>query len=52
MNEWKEEMQEMIDKIYDEDLRMAFKKATERIWKTYKEKGGIFPPYYVMRMKK
>jgi SAM-dependent methyltransferase len=52
MNEWKEEMPGLINEIEDEDLKMAFKKIVERIWKRYKEQGGIFPPYYVMRMKK
>jgi len=52
MNEWREEMSEMINKIGDEYLKVAFQKATERIWKTYKEQGGNFPSYYVMRMKK
>jgi len=52
MNEWREVMPEMINKIVDEDLKVAFQKATERIWKTYKEQGGIFPQVYVMRMKK
>lgn len=52
MNEWREVIPEMIEKIDDEDLKLAFQKATERIWKTYKEQGGIFPSYYVMRMKK
>ena len=52
MNEWREVMPEMINEIDDEDLRVAFRKATERTWQTYKEQGGIFPSYYVMRMKK
>jgi ubiquinone/menaquinone biosynthesis C-methylase UbiE len=52
MNEWRQTMPEMIRKIDNEDLKVAFQKATERIWKTYKKQGGIFPSYYVMRMKK
>jgi SAM-dependent methyltransferase len=52
MNEWKEEMPGLINEIEDEDLKTAFRKIVERIWKRYKEQGGIFPPYYVMRMKK
>jgi len=52
MNEWREEMQEMIGRIDDEDLKVAFKKATEKIWTAYKERGGVFPAYYVMRMRK
>ena len=52
MNEWREVMPELINKIDDEDLKGAFQKATERIWRTYKEQGGNFPSYYVMRMKK
>ena len=52
MNEWKEIMPEMINKIDDEDLRKAFQKATERIWRMYKRQGGSFPSYYVIRMKK
>lgn len=52
MSEWKEEMQEMVNKIDDEDLKIAFWKLIKKIWKKYKEEGGIFPPYYVMRMRK
>lgn len=52
MNEWREEMPKMINEIDDEDLKMAFQRATERIWKKYKEQRVIFPSYYVMRMKK
>ncbi len=52
MNEWREEMPKIIDKIDDENLKVAFQKAIEGIWKIYKEQGGIFPSYYVMRMKK
>lgn len=52
MNEWREETCKMVNGIYDKDLKMAFQKAIENIWRTYKEKGGIFPPYYVMRMRK
>lgn len=52
MAEWKEEMPKLIDKIADYNLKMAFQKVIGKIWKTYKEQGGIFPPYYIMRMKK
>jgi len=52
MSEWREEMREMINRIDDEDLKAAFQKAAERIWTAYKERGGGFPPYYVMRMRK
>ena len=52
MSEWREEMREMINRIDDEDLKAAFQKAAEKIWTAYKERGGVFPPYYVMRMRK
>lgn len=52
MSEWKEEMPEMINKIDDADVKVAFKKAIERIWEKYVNQGGIFPPYYVMRAHK
>jgi len=52
MNEWREEMKKMIRRIDDEDLKAAFQKTTEKIWRTYKKQGGVFPPYYVMRMRK
>lgn len=52
MNERREMMTKMINKIDDADLKVAFQKATERIWKTFKKQGGVFPSYYVMRMKK
>ncbi|MGC9346486.1 MAG: methyltransferase domain-containing protein, partial [Candidatus Bathyarchaeales archaeon] len=52
MSEWKEEMREMIDKIGDEDVKVAFGKAIDRIWKKYVRQGGNFPSYYVMRARK
>jgi len=52
MEEWKEIMPELINKIADEDLKVAFRKAIERIWQKYKTQGGIFPDYYVMRARK
>jgi len=52
MSEWREMMRELITKIDDENLKQTFHKAIERIWCTYKEQGGNFPPYYVMRMRK
>jgi SAM-dependent methyltransferase len=52
MNEWREEMPKLIDKLDDADLKVAFQKTTDRIWKTYKEQGGSFPQIYVMRMRK
>jgi len=52
MEEWKEEMPQLINKIRDDDLKAAFKKAIERIWQKYANQGGIFPDYYVMRARK
>ncbi|MCL6579518.1 MAG: class I SAM-dependent methyltransferase [Candidatus Bathyarchaeota archaeon] len=52
MSEWREAMFKLINKIDDENLKQAFHKTTERIWRAYKEQGGIFPPYYTMRMRK
>ena len=52
MNEWREIMPQMMNKIDDTDLRMAFQEVTEKIWKRHKKQGGTFPSYYVMRMKK
>jgi ubiquinone/menaquinone biosynthesis C-methylase UbiE len=52
MEEWKAIMPELINKIADEDLKAAFKKAIERIWQKYKTQGGISPDYYVMRARK
>jgi len=52
MKEWKEMMPELVNKISDEDLKAAFKKAIERIWQKYMSQGGIFPDYYVMRARK
>ena len=51
MNEWRDEMREMINRIEDDDLKEAFQKAAEKIWVAYKERGGVFPPYYVMWMR-
>ena len=39
MNEWREEMREMIRRIGDEDLKAAFQKAAEKIWRAYKKRG-------------
>jgi len=52
MEEWKEVMPELVNKITDENLKAAFKKAIERIWQKYTNQGGIFPDYYVMRARK
>jgi ubiquinone/menaquinone biosynthesis C-methylase UbiE len=52
MEEWREEMPELIRKIDDDDLRAAFEKATAKVWQKFIEKGGIFPDYYVMRVRK
>jgi SAM-dependent methyltransferase len=52
MKEWKEEMPDLVNKIGDENLRTAFKKAIERIWQKYINQGGIFPDYDVMRARK
>lgn len=37
-----------INQLDEEDLKTAFKKATERIWQKYISQGGNFPDYYVM----
>jgi len=52
MEEWKEIMPELVNKIGDEDLKAAFEKAIEKIWQEYKSQGGIFPDYYVIRARK
>ena len=52
MEEWKEIMPELINKIGDEDLKAAFEKAIRKIWQEYKSQGGIFPDYYVIRARK
>jgi SAM-dependent methyltransferase len=49
MEEWKEVMPELVNKIGDEDLKAAFEKAIGKIWQQYKSQGGIFPDYYVIR---
>lgn len=52
MEEWKEVMPELVNKIGDEDLKAAFEKAIGKIWQQYKSQGGIFPDYYVIRARK
>jgi ubiquinone/menaquinone biosynthesis C-methylase UbiE len=52
MEEWKEEMPKLINKIDDEDLKAAFGKTTAKIWQKFINKGGLFPAYYVMRVHK
>jgi SAM-dependent methyltransferase len=52
MEEWKEVMPELVNKIGDKDLKAAFEKVIERIWQKYINQGGIFPDYYVMRARK
>jgi len=52
MEEWKEEMPDLVNKIADNDLKAAFEKVVERIWQKYINQGGIFPDYYVMRARK
>ena len=45
-------MPELIDKIDDEDLKAAFKKAVARIWQNFINQSGLFPDYYVIRTRK
>jgi SAM-dependent methyltransferase len=52
MEEWKEVMPELVNKIGDEDLKVAFEKAIRKIWQEYKSQGGNFPDYYVIRARK
>ena len=52
MEEWKELMPELVNKISDENLKAAFKKAIGKIWQQYINQGGIFPDYYVIRARK
>jgi len=52
MEEWKGVMPELVKKIGDEDLKVAFEKAVKKIWQEYKSQGGIFPDYYVIRARK
>jgi len=52
MEEWKEEMPDLVNKIADNDFKAAFEKAIERIWQKYINQGGIFPDYYVIRARK
>lgn len=52
MNEWSEAMSKMLNELADEGLKIAFGKVVERIWEEYLNHGGVFPPYFVMRMRK
>lgn len=52
MNEWSELMSNLLNEIDNKDLRIAFKKLVERIQDEYRIHGGVFPPYYVIRMRK
>ena len=52
MNEWREMMPKIINKVEDKDRKIAFQKATKKIWETYEKQGGVFSSYYVMRMRK
>ncbi len=52
MNEWNEAISKMLNEKDDKDLKVAFKKVVERISEEFKIHGGVFPPYYVMRMRK
>jgi len=52
MDEWREMMTGFVNKIDNEDFKVAFKKAIERIGQKYITQGGNFPDYYVMRARK
>jgi ubiquinone/menaquinone biosynthesis C-methylase UbiE len=52
MEEWKEMMPELINKIDDKDLKAAFEKATAKTWQKFINQGGLFPDYYIMRARK
>ena len=52
MEEWKEVMPPMVNQIKDEQTRKAFLDLIPKIFKRFEEQGGIYPPSYIMKMRK
>jgi len=52
LEEWKEVMPPMVNQIKDEQTRKAFLDLIPRILKRFEEQGGIYPPSYIMKMRK
>lgn len=49
MEEWREMMPELINKMEDEDVKNAFRKSVDKTWQLFLTRKGDFPKYYVMR---
>jgi len=52
MNEWREIMPPMIQKIRDKQTRKAFSSLVGKTYSMFEERRDIFPPIYVMKMRK
>ncbi|MFB0523524.1 MAG: class I SAM-dependent methyltransferase [Candidatus Bathyarchaeia archaeon] len=50
MDEWKEVMPPLVNKIEDEETREAFLSLITKIYKKFEEQGGSSPPGYIMKM--
>ncbi len=50
MEEWREVMPPLVNKIEDEQTRKAFLDLIPRIYKKFEEQGGNYPPSYIMKM--
>ena len=52
MEEWKEVMPPLVNKIEDEQTRKAFLDLISKIYEKFEEQGGNYPPSYIMKMTK
>ena len=52
MEEWREVMPPLVNKIEDEQTRKAFLALIPKIYKKFEEEGGNYPPSYIMKIRK
>jgi len=50
MEEWKEVMPKLMNRIEDEQTRRAFLFLVSKIYGSFREQGGLSPPSYMMKM--
>jgi ubiquinone/menaquinone biosynthesis C-methylase UbiE len=52
MEEWEEVMPSMVNQIWDKQTRRVFLNWVSKIYRRFREEGGIGPPSYIMKMRK
>lgn len=52
IEEWRDVMSPLVNKIEDEETRKAFLAMIPKIYRKFEEQGGNYPPSFIMRMRK